>query len=136
MVLYSTQIAKCVLILLLKYVFIRVKTQIALSAEYVINDQLRLNASAGYASVNGGEDEWVYGAAVIDGLNERWKLLFELAGATNSGFYDDILDVRAGFDFAWTDNVHLLFSVATGLQEISEEEKLDYDIFFAVQFFR
>jgi hypothetical protein len=70
------------------------------------------------------------------GLNDRWELLFELAGATDTDFDDDNLNVRAGFDFALTDSVHLLFSAATGLREPDDVEALDYDLYFGIQFFR
>ncbi|HDY83949.1 MAG TPA: porin [Halieaceae bacterium] len=107
-----------------------------LAAEYQVNKRWRFNTSVGYVSVDDGEDEWGYGAALAYGLNERWELLVELAGATDTDFDDDILDVRAGFDFAWTDDVHLLFSAATGLREPRGEDELDYDLYFGVQFFR
>jgi hypothetical protein len=106
-----------------------------LAAEYQINHQWRLTGSAGYASVDEGEDEWGYGAALAYGLNDRWELLFELAGATDTDFDEDVLNVRAGFDFALTDSVHFLFSAATGLREPSGEEDLNYDFYFGVQFF-
>ncbi len=107
-----------------------------LAAEYQINDAWRVNASAGYASVKDSGDEWGYGAAVAFRLNERWELLFELSGATDTDFDDDILDARAGFDFAFTEDLHLLFSAATGLREPDGEEELDYDIFLGLQFFQ
>jgi hypothetical protein len=106
-----------------------------LAAEYQINNQWRLISSAGYASVDKGEDEWGYGAALAYGLNNRWELLFELEGATNTDFDGDALNVRAGFDFALTDSVHLLFSAATGLREPDGEEELNYDLYFGVQLF-
>ena len=34
------------------------------------------------------------------------------------------------------DSLHLLFSMATGLHEPSGEDKLDYDIYLGLQFFR
>lgn len=107
-----------------------------LAAEFQINKQWRFNTSVGYVSVDGAEDEWSYGAALAYGLNERWELLVELAGATDTDFDDDILDVRTGFDFAWTDDLHILFSAATGLRELPGEDKLDYDLYFGVQLFR
>lgn len=105
-------------------------------AEYQINDAWRLNVSVGYASVEDSGDEWGYGAAVAYGLTDRWELLFELSGATNTDFDDDLLDVRAGFDFGVTENFHLLFSAATGLREPDGEDELDYDVFLGLQFFQ
>ncbi|UCG71522.1 MAG: hypothetical protein JSV45_09645 [Chromatiales bacterium] len=107
-----------------------------LPAQYQLNDKWRINASAGYASVDDGRDEWFYSGAVAYGLNDRWELLFELAGATDNDFEDDLLDVRAGFDFAFTEDFHFLFSAATGLREPDGEDELDYDIFMGLQFFR
>jgi hypothetical protein len=107
-----------------------------IAAEYQVNDAWRVNAALGYASVQDGGDEWSYGAAVAYGLNDRWELLVELAGATDTDFEDDILDVRAGFDFAFTEEMHLLFSAATGLRKPDGEEELNYDIFVGLQFFQ
>ena len=107
-----------------------------LAAEYRINNRLRLNPSLGYASVDEGEDEWAYSAALAYALNSRWELLCELAGATDTDFDDDTLDVRAGFDFAIRDDFHLLFSAATGLREPRGEGGLDYDLYVGLQWFR
>lgn len=106
-----------------------------LALEYQINQRWRLNTSAGYASVDGGEDEWGYGAALAYGLSPRWELMFEFAGAADTDFEEDVLDARVGFDFTLTDSVHLLFSAATGLREPAAQEKLDYDLYFGVQYF-
>ena len=105
-------------------------------AEYQVNEAWRLNVSVGYASVEDSGDEWGYGAAVAYGLNDRWELLLELSGATNTDFDDDLLDVRAGFDFGVTENFHLLFSAGTGLRELDGEDELDYDVFLGLQFFQ
>ena len=96
--------------------------------EYQLTDKWRLNTSVGYASVEDGGDEWGYGAAVAYGMNERLELLFELSGASDTDFADDILDVRAGFDFAFTDAFHFRVSAAPGLREPDGEVELDYDI--------
>lgn len=105
-------------------------------AQYQLTDNWRLNASVAYASVEDGSDEWGYGGAVAYGWNERLELLFELSGATDTDFDDDVLDIRAGFDFAFTEDFHFLFSAATGLREPDGEDELDYDIFVGLQFFR
>ena len=107
-----------------------------LSAEYKFNNRLRLNPSLGYVSVEDGEDEWTYSAALLYSLNSRWELLGELVGATNTHFDEDILDVRIGFDFAIREDFHLLFSAATGLSEPSGEDGLDYDFYLGLQWFR
>jgi len=106
-----------------------------LAAEYQFGETWRLNASAAYAHVDDGGDEWGYSTALAYTLDDRWELLFELTGATESDFDDDVLDLRAGFDFSLIENVHLLFSAATGLREEGPEDELDYDIYLGLQFF-
>jgi outer membrane receptor protein involved in Fe transport len=106
-----------------------------LNGEYQINDAWRVNVEVGYASVDDGGDEWSYGAAVALGLNERLELMVELVGATDTDFDDDLLDGRIGFDLAFTEDLHLLFSAATGLRERSGDDELDYDIFLGLQYF-
>ena len=61
---------------------------------------------------------------------------FNTPTPTSLTFDEDVLDLRAGFDFALTDSVHFLFSAATGLRERDSEEELNYDLYFGVQFFR
>jgi hypothetical protein len=69
-------------------------------------------------------------------LNARWELLCELVGATDTDFDDDYVNVRAGFDFTIADDMHLLFSAATGLREPGGANGLDYDIYLGLQWFR
>jgi len=109
---------------------------IPVNAEYQINSTWRLNGQALYASVKNGNNKWGYGASAAYALNGRWEFLFELSGASDSGFDTDFLEARVGFDAALTESVHLLFSVATGLSEPSGEDELDYDVFLGLQFLR
>jgi len=104
------------------------------NAEYQINDMWRLNGELRYSSIEAGDDEWDYGAAVAYALDERWEYLFELSGTTDSDFDSDFLVARAGVDAAVTESLHLLFSIATGLREPSGQDELNYDLFFGFQF--
>jgi hypothetical protein len=47
---------------------------------------------------------------------------------------DDLLDVRAGFDYRVQDDLHFLVAAATGLSEPDEGDELDYDLYFGVLF--
>lgn len=108
---------------------------VPLLLEYQLSERWRLNGSMVYLSVEDFEDEWAYGAAAAYTLNERWELLMELSGATNADFDDNVVTARAGFDFAISPNVHLLFSAATGVHEPRDLEQLHYDYYVALQFF-
>ena len=107
---------------------------IPLVAEYQISPGWRVNTSFGYERVESADDLWSYNVAIAHIYNERWELLAELAGARNDDSGKDVLDVRAGFDYALTPDFHLLVAVATGLREIDPTEKLDYELFFGLQF--
>lgn len=109
---------------------------IPIAAEYQLNAGWRINTMAGYASVENDRDQWEYGAAIAHTFSSRWELLFELEGTSDRDFDDDALNVRAGFDFAISDDLHLLFSAATGLREAAGEDGLDYDLYLGLQWFR
>jgi hypothetical protein len=106
------------------------------NAEYQINEKWRLNGEVRYASVDGGDNNWGYGAAMAYARDQRWELLFELSGATGTDFDNGSLEARVGFDAGVTETFHILFSMGTGLSEPSGEDKLDYDVFLGFQFFR
>ena len=57
------------------------------------------------------------------------------AGKTDTDFDDEFIELRAGFDAALSDSIHLLFSIATGIQEPSGAGELDYDTFLGLQVF-
>lgn len=106
-----------------------------INAEYRVDDRWSLNGEVRYISVDDASNEWGYGAAVAFAPNDRWTLLAEVAGATDSDSKDDFLELRAGFDAALNDSLHVLFSIATGLKEPRGAGKLDYDVFLGLQFF-
>ena len=110
-------------------------TVLPINAEYRVNDRWSLNGEVRYLSVDNLSNEWGYGAAVAFTPNDRWTLLAEVAGASDTDFRDDFLELRVGFDAALNDSLHLLFSIATGIKEPSGAGKLDYDIFLGLQFF-
>lgn len=105
-----------------------------LVAEYQISPVWRINTSFGYERVESGADLWNYGAAIVHSYNARWELLAELAGAHNRDTGKDVLDIRAGFDYAVTTDFHLLVAVARGLRETGPAEQLDYEVFIGLQF--
>lgn len=106
-----------------------------LALEYHLGPRWRLNSSIVYDRVDEGSDEWSYGAAVTHTLNARWELMLELSAAVDTGFDSEFAKVLAGVDFAIHHDLHLLFSLATGLQEPSPAARLDYDVYLGLQFF-
>lgn len=110
-------------------------TVLPINAEYSINDRWSLNGEVRYVSVDSGSNEWGHGAAVAFAPDDRWTLLVELAGASDTDFNDDFLELRVGFDAMLNDSFHLLFSIATGIEEPSGAGYLDYDIFLGLQYF-
>jgi len=110
-------------------------TVVPINAEYRVNDQLSLNGEIRYVSVDKSENAWGYGAAVAFAANDRWTLLFEVAGESDTDLDDEFMELRAGFDATLTDSLHLLFSIATGIREPNGAGELDYDVFLGLQFF-
>jgi hypothetical protein len=109
--------------------------QLPLALEYQMNDRWQFNGAFSYFGVEGGPDGWGYSGAVAYSLNGRWELLAEVAGSSDEDFDEQILDLRIGFDFALTEDFHLLFSTATGVEAPDRVEELHYDLFFGLQFF-
>ena len=110
-------------------------TVLPINAKYRVNDRWALNGEIRYVSIDDASNEWGYGAAVAFAPNARWTLLAEVAGASDTGFDNDFLELRAGFDMTVTDSLHVLFSIATGIEEPNGAGQLDYDVFLGLQFF-
>lgn len=109
-------------------------TVLPINAEYRVDDRWSLNGEVRYVDVDNASNEWGYGVAVAFAPNDRWTLLAEVAGASDTDFDNDFLELRAGFDAALNDSFHVLFSMATGIKEPSGAGKLDYDVFLGLQF--
>ena len=110
-------------------------TVLPINAEYSINDRWSLNGEVSYVSIDNDENAWGYGVAAAYAANERWTVMVEVAGASDTDFNDEFLELRAGFDATLNDSFHLLFSIATGIEEPSGAGELDYDIFLGLQYF-
>ena len=108
--------------------------QLPLLAELRLSEHWRLNTSVTYLAVDEDVDGWSYSGALTRRLG-KWELMAELVGAANEDLDDAILDARAGFDLTVNERFHLLFAVATGLQEPSRAERLNYEVYFGLQFF-
>jgi hypothetical protein len=110
-------------------------TVLPINAEYRLDDRWTLNGEVRYVGVDSASNEWGYGAAVAFAPNDRWTLLAEVAGASDTGFDNNFLELRVGFDAALNDSFHVLVSIASGIKEPSGAGELDYDIFLGLQFF-
>ncbi len=109
--------------------------EVPLALEYQVNPYLRFNGAISYVAVEGEDDRWGYSAALAWSISQRLELLGEIAGGTDEDFDTEVVDLRGGFDFAITDDFHVLFSVATGISEPTRAEELNYDAFLGLQFF-
>jgi hypothetical protein len=111
-------------------------TVVPLVAQYQLSDTWTLNGEVGFASVHGRDDAWGYGAALAYAPGGRTTWLFELYGTADSGFDNESLEIRAGFDAALRDDLHLLFAVASGVDAPTAAGELDAAIFLGIQLFR
>jgi hypothetical protein len=109
---------------------------IPVTFEYAVNDAWTVTGEIGYAMVEDSGDEWGYGWAFTYGLNDKADLLLELSGSADTDIENDFVTGRVGLDYGFTEAIHGLFAVATGLREPSGEDELDYDIFIGLQYFR
>ena len=67
------------------------------------------------------------------GLIIEWSL--EIASGSDEDFDEQILDLRFGFDVVLTEDVHLLFSTATGVEAPGRREELNYHLYLGLQYF-
>ena len=106
-----------------------------LNAQYEIGDW-SLNGEWGYVSLQSGGDGWGYGAALSRPVGQRTAMMFEIYGGADTDFDNDDLNFHIGFDTELRPDFHLLFSAGSGLREPAGATKLDFDIFFGLQYFR
>ncbi len=111
-------------------------TVLPVMAQYRLDDAWTLNAELAYASVNDGENAWGYGAALAYAPSAQLTWLLEAYGSAGTGFDNRSVELRAGLDVAIRDDLHLLFSAATGLDAPREQAELDAALFLGVQLFR
>ena len=104
--------------------------------EYDLPGEWRINGELGYAVIRDGTDEWGYGVFLSHPLGSRAEAMVELYGATSSEFDESVLNFTLGIDYAFTDALHLLGSVGSGLREPAGSEELDYEFFIGLQYFR
>ena len=108
---------------------------VPLEIEYTLGNW-RFNGEFGYASIKNEPDGWGYGAAVAHPLGTRTEIMFELYGGADDDFDNDNLNYHVGFDFAWSEDLHILVSAGSGLTEPAREAELDFDFFRGLQYFR
>jgi hypothetical protein len=96
----------------------------------------RLNASLGYEAVNNDRDGLAYGAALAHPFGARTEILFEIYGSADTEFDDDVLNFHVGFDAEIAEDLHLLFAAGSAIRDPDDGEKLDFDLFLGLQFFR
>jgi hypothetical protein len=114
----------------------RDSTVVPLVAQYRLSDVWTLNGELAFTDVHGGDDAWSYGIAVAFAPGERMSWLAELYGTAASDFGDESLELRAGFDAALRDDLHLLFAIAGGVDAPTAAGELDAAIYLGVQLFR
>ncbi len=111
-------------------------TVIPLDAQYQLSETWTLNGELAFANFHGGDDAWEYGAALAYAPGERTAWLVELYGAANEDFDHDWLELRAGFDATLSEDLHLLFALATGIDAPTAADELDAAVYLGLQLFR
>ncbi len=96
----------------------------------------RLNASLAYEAVQSDRDSLAYGAALAHPFGARTEILFEIYGAADTEFDDDVLNFHLAFDTELAEDLHLLFAAGSAIRDPDDGEELDFDIYLGLQFFR
>jgi hypothetical protein len=80
-------------------------------------------AEAGYAWLEHGSDEWIYGIAAEYEVSESLALLAEIFGGAEEGFHNDGYLFNVGFKYHFDENIALMGSAGRSLQEPKGEEE-------------
>ncbi len=111
-------------------------TVIPLDAQYQLGEAWTLNGEIAFANFHGGDDAWEYGVALAYAPGARMAWLAELYGTANEDLDQDWLELRAGFDATLSDDLHLLFAVAAGIDAPTAADELDAAVYLGIQLFR
>jgi hypothetical protein len=103
--------------------------------EYAAGGAWRLGAEVAREVVDGGEDGWFYAGMVGYRLNGPLELQAELSGNADTGLGEDALDARIGADVMLGRELHLLFSLGTGVRQPGGAEDVDWECYLGLQFF-
>jgi hypothetical protein len=102
------------------------------TAEYALGDW-SIGGELAYASVKNEADEVAYGIIVGRSIGDRFNLMVEVYGATNSEFNDNFLNFNVGTEIVIAEGWELLLSLGSRITEPTGAEQLDYTGFVGIR---
>ncbi len=96
----------------------------------------RFNAEVGYALAHNDRDELIYGLSVTRPLGPRMAWMIGIHASPDRHWDDHGLALRSGLDITLREDIHLLVGLGTGLDNRPDDEQLDLDAYFGIQWFR
>ncbi len=95
-----------------------------------------LNGEFGYVSTQDDTDGFGYGIAIGYPVGAKTRMMFELYGGSDTDFEQDRLNFNVGLDHRIGSAWHLLGAAGAGLREPDSRDKLDFNVYLGVQYFR
>jgi hypothetical protein len=95
-----------------------------------------VGAQLGYAITSTSTNAWDYGISAGYPIIEPLQILVEVYGAADDNFDNSVLNYTIGLDYEIAPKAHALFSAGSGINsDLPNEDKLDFNFFFGLQFF-
>ena len=95
------------------------------------------NFQVGYAITSTSTNLWDYAVTLGHPLGQSAELFLEAWGAADDNFDNNAVNYRVGLDFAFSERTHLLAAIGGPIMsDLPSDEKLDWDFYLGLQWFR
>ena len=95
------------------------------------------NFQVGYAITSTSTNLWDYAVTLGHPLGRSAQLFLETWGAADDNLDNNALNYRVGLDFAFSGRTHLLAAIGGPItSDLPSDEKLDWDFYLGLQWFR
>ena len=95
------------------------------------------NVQLGYAITSTSTNLWDYAVTLGHPLGRSAQLFLEAWGTADDNFDNSAMNYRVGLDFAFSERTHLLAAIGGPItSDLPSDEKLDWDFYLGLQWFR
>ena len=95
------------------------------------------NFQVGYSITSTSTNLWDYAVTLGHPLGQSAQLFLEVWGAADDNLDNNAVNYRVGLDFAFSERTHLLAAIGGPItSDLPSDEKLDWDFYLGLQWFR